>query len=86
MFLTELMVFGIYKKIANGNDVVEVYKIAQEMIKRIRLKGGPAFLELKTYRVNEHRVSESDFLRDEEEIKKLIKPRCYCSGTIFSLT
>ena len=62
--------FGIYKKIANGNDVVEVYKIAQEMIKRIRLKGGPAFLELKTYRVNEHRVSESDFLRDEEEIKK----------------
>ena len=62
--------FGIYKKVVDGNNVVEIYEVAQEMIKRMRSKGGPVFLELKTYRVNEHRVNEDDLLRDEEEIKK----------------
>ena len=38
----------------DGNDVVEVYRLAQQAIVKAREGGGPTFLEFKTYRWREH--------------------------------
>ena len=38
----------------DGNDIVEVYTMAERAITRARQGGGPAFLEFKTYRWREH--------------------------------
>ncbi len=38
----------------DGNDVIEVYTLAQQAIRKARQGGGPTFLELKTYRWREH--------------------------------
>lgn len=38
----------------DGNDVIEVYKLAEKAINRARRGGGPTFLEFKTYRWREH--------------------------------
>lgn len=45
---------GIGGQQGNGNDVLEVYRMAGEAVRRIRSGGGPAFLEFKTYRWREH--------------------------------
>lgn len=45
---------GVKSYRGDGNDVVEVYKIAGQAIKRAREGKGPAFLEFKTYRWREH--------------------------------
>jgi TPP-dependent pyruvate/acetoin dehydrogenase alpha subunit len=38
----------------DGNDIVEVYTMAERAVTRARQGGGPAFLEFKTYRWREH--------------------------------
>jgi pyruvate dehydrogenase E1 component alpha subunit len=45
---------GIVSEQGDGNDVTEVYAIAEHALGRIRSGGGPAFLELRTYRWREH--------------------------------
>lgn len=45
---------GLESYQGDGNDVVEVYRIAGEAIDKIRHAGGPIFLEFKTYRWREH--------------------------------
>lgn len=39
---------------AGGNDVVTVFKVAQEAVERARQGGGPTFLVFDTYRWREH--------------------------------
>lgn len=39
---------------ADGNDVVEVYRLAERAVSKARNGGGPTFLEFKTYRWREH--------------------------------
>ena len=39
---------------ADGNNVENVFETTQECLKHIRTSGGPAFLELPTYRWREH--------------------------------
>ena len=39
---------------ADGNDVIEVYKLAKKVIANVRNGGGPSFLEFETYRFREH--------------------------------
>ena len=39
---------------ADGNDVVEVYSLAETAVSKARNGGGPTFLEFKTYRWREH--------------------------------
>jgi len=39
---------------ANGNDVVAVFKAAQEAVERARQGAGPTFLVFDTYRWREH--------------------------------
>jgi pyruvate dehydrogenase E1 component alpha subunit len=45
---------GIKSFQGDGNDVVEVYRMAQQAINRAREGQGPTFLEFKTYRWREH--------------------------------
>lgn len=45
---------GVESFQGDGNDVVEVYTLAEQAIRRARQGGGPTFLEFKTYRWREH--------------------------------
>ncbi len=46
--------YGIPGLLADGNDVVAVYKAADEAIQRARAGGGPTLLEFRTYRWKGH--------------------------------
>jgi pyruvate dehydrogenase E1 component alpha subunit len=45
---------GVEAYQGDGNDVIEVYHLAQRAVAKAREGGGPTFLELKTYRWREH--------------------------------
>ena len=45
---------GLRARAGDGNDVVEVYRMAGEALAEIRRGEGPVFLELSTYRWREH--------------------------------
>ncbi|OGN65416.1 MAG: acetoin dehydrogenase [Chlamydiae bacterium RIFCSPHIGHO2_12_FULL_49_9] len=45
---------GIFTKGGFGNDVEEVYQVAQEAVDSIRSGNGPAYIEFETYRHREH--------------------------------
>jgi pyruvate dehydrogenase E1 component alpha subunit len=53
-------IFGLAKGLGvesyqgDGNDVIEVYKLAEKATYKARCGGGPTFLEFKTYRWREH--------------------------------
>ena len=46
--------YGIHSCKCDGNDVVAVYKLMEELVDRARQGGGPAFVEFSTYRWLEH--------------------------------
>lgn len=55
----------------DGNDVIEVYKAAQDSINRARKGGGPSLIEAKTYRWKGHVGPEADYekgCRPKEEL------------------
>jgi pyruvate dehydrogenase E1 component alpha subunit len=45
---------GVEAHQGNGNDVVEVFALAERAIRKARQGDGPTFLEFKTYRWREH--------------------------------
>lgn len=45
---------GVESYQADGNDVIEVYKLAEKAIQKARQGEGPTFFEFKTYRWHEH--------------------------------
>jgi pyruvate dehydrogenase E1 component alpha subunit len=45
---------GIESYQGDGNDVIQVYTLAEQAIGKARQGGGPTFLEFKTYRWREH--------------------------------
>lgn len=46
--------YGVESYQGDGNDVIEVYQLAEQAIRKARQGGGPTFLEFKTYRWREH--------------------------------
>lgn len=61
----------------DGNDVLAVYDIAGEAIKRARSGGGPTLLECKTYRTRAHAEGMGDFTyrtREDVEVWKTRDP------------
>ena len=46
--------YGVKSYQGDGNNVIEVYQLAGEAVKRVRDGNGPVFLEFKTYRWREH--------------------------------
>ncbi len=53
----------------DGNDVVAVYRVAQEAIARARQGGGPTLIECKTYRWYGHSEIDPAKYRNPEEVE-----------------
>lgn len=54
----------------DGNDVVAVYRVAQEAIHRARTGGGPTLIECKTYRWYGHSEIDPAKYRSPEEVEE----------------
>lgn len=55
----------------DGNDLLEVYETAQDIINDIRNGEGPVLLECKTYRLKGHFVGDPQEYRDDKEVQKM---------------
>ncbi len=63
------LAFGIQTKRIGGQDVREVYRTAEELVKDVRAGQGPAFLICDTYRYYGHHVGDINrsYYRSKEE-------------------
>lgn len=61
--------YGMHSEAVDGNDVLEVYRVASEAVSRARAGGGPSFIECKTYRHYAHTSEDDDKYRPVEEIE-----------------
>ena len=65
--------FGVAAAKANGNDVLDVHRVAGEAIERARRGDGPTLIEARTYRTRGHVETEHTFLstryRDDAEVE-----------------
>ncbi|NGX50521.1 MAG: Acetoin:2,6-dichlorophenolindophenol oxidoreductase subunit alpha [Chlamydiae bacterium] len=59
---------GLYAKKGDGNDVEEVFALAQAATTRIRAGKGPAFIEFDTYRFRSHSGASEESHRSQEEV------------------
>jgi TPP-dependent pyruvate/acetoin dehydrogenase alpha subunit len=66
--------FGVPGVTVDGNDVVEVRRVAAEAVERARRGAGPTLIEARTYRWRGHVETEASFLsaryREDEEIAR----------------
>ena len=65
--------YGIPGVIADGMNVVKVYEAARELIEAARKGGGPALLELKTWRYRGHFQGEPATYRTQAEEAEWLK-------------
>jgi len=68
--------YGIPGFEVDGNDVVEVHRVAGEAIERARRGGGPTLIECKTYRTRAHAEGMGDFTYRTREEVAAWKERC----------
>lgn len=61
--------FGIKGRQVNGMDVLEVARVAEEVVEQVRSGGGPQLLELKTYRYRGHSMSDPAKYRSKDEVQ-----------------
>nr|NLI50102.1 pyruvate dehydrogenase (acetyl-transferring) E1 component subunit alpha [Propionibacterium sp.] len=54
---------------ADGMDVLAVHAAASEAVASVRDEGGPAFLELRTYRFRAHSMFDPDLYREPAEVE-----------------
>lgn len=61
--------FGMASEVVDGQDVFGVYAAATRVVARARAGGGPAFLQLNTYRYHGHHVGDiaRDYYRPKAE-------------------
>ena len=62
--------YNIPGVIADGMDVMEVYRVAKEAVERARQGLGPTLIECRTYRYKGHSRFEKPTYRREEEVKE----------------
>lgn len=68
--------YGIPGFTIDGNDVLEVYRVAGEAVQRARTGGGPTLIECKTYRTRAHAEGMGDFTyRTREDVEEW-KQKC----------
>lgn len=68
--------YGIPGFTIDGNDVLEVYRVAGEAVQRARSGGGPTLIECKTYRTRAHAEGMGDFTyRTREDVEEW-KQKC----------
>jgi 2-oxoisovalerate dehydrogenase E1 component len=68
--------YGIAGFEVDGNDVVEIFRVAGEAIAKARDGGGPTLIECKTYRTRAHAEGMSDFTYRTREDVAAWKERC----------
>jgi 2-oxoisovalerate dehydrogenase E1 component len=68
--------YGIPGFEVDGNDVLEVSRVAGEAIARARAGGGPTLIECKTYRTRAHAEGMGDFTYRTREDVAAWKERC----------
>jgi acetoin:2,6-dichlorophenolindophenol oxidoreductase subunit alpha len=61
--------YGLPSVIVDGNDVDEVYALANDTLERSRSGAGPALIEAKTYRSGGHSRADPGKYRPEDEVK-----------------
>ena len=54
--------------VVDGNDVLAVYEVVHETIKRARAGDGPSLIEAKTYRLRGHHEGDPQNYRTKEEV------------------
>jgi pyruvate dehydrogenase E1 component alpha subunit len=54
---------GIPTVLVDGNDVLAIYEVTAEAVRRGRAGEGPSFIEARTYRLGGHHVGEVGFTR-----------------------
>jgi pyruvate dehydrogenase E1 component alpha subunit len=59
--------YGIPAMLVDGNDLMAVYRAAQEAVARARQGGGPSLIECMTYRLCGHSRSDPRTYRKKEE-------------------
>jgi pyruvate dehydrogenase E1 component alpha subunit len=67
--------YGFPGVAVDGNDVIAVYEVAQEAIKRARQGEGPTLIECKTYRWRGHFEGDPTPYRTAEEVEEW-KKKC----------
>ncbi len=68
--------YGIPGYELDGNDVLEIHRVAGEAVSRARSGGGPTLIECKTYRTRAHAEGMGDFTyRTKEDVEEW-KQRC----------
>jgi len=67
---TKAQAYGFPGITVDGNDVVAVYRVAQEAIARARRGQGPTLIECKTYRWYGHSEIDPAKYRDPEEVER----------------
>ena len=45
---------------ADGNDILETFRVTKEAVDRARSGGGPSLIELRTYRYYSHTSDDDD--------------------------
>ncbi len=68
--------YGIPGIIADGQDVLDVYKKAKTAVERAKNGEGPTLIECKTYRYKGHSKYDPATYRSPEELKKWIEKDC----------
>jgi pyruvate dehydrogenase E1 component alpha subunit len=63
-------VFGVRGEEVNGQDVLEVYRVAGEQIARVRAGEGPCFIHALTYRFEGHYVGQPEVYRTREDVQQ----------------
>ena len=64
------LAYGIPGIIADGMDVLDVYKKTGKLINRARRGDGPSIIECKTYRYRGHSINDKSTYRKKEEVEK----------------
>jgi len=68
--------YGIPGFELDGNDVLEIWKVAGEAVARARCGAGPTLIECKTYRTRAHAEGMGDFTYRTRDDVEVWKKRC----------
>lgn len=68
--------YGITGVTVDGNDVLEIYRVAGEAVARAKSGGGPTLIECKTYRTRAHAEGMGDFTYRTKEDVAAWKEKC----------
>ncbi len=68
--------YGVPGHELDGNDVVEIHRVAGEAVQRARDGDGPTLIECKTYRTRPHAEGMGDFTYRTQEDVNAWKNRC----------